>query len=101
MFGNFSKPQASTSATVPTTGTDQYPPTPRHPVRPALSLQAVVERQRWKAHYTAAQLVTSGVRNRVTTVRQLMIKPYDQGEGHVMDGYSNRCSPREPQWTPG
>ncbi len=30
------------------------------PPRPVLLLQAVAERQRWKAEYTAAQLATSG-----------------------------------------
>jgi hypothetical protein len=36
------------------------PNDPDIPPRPVLLLQAVAERQRWKAEYTAAQLVTSG-----------------------------------------
>jgi Replication initiator protein, pSAM2 len=36
------------------------PTDPDIPPRPALLLQAVAERQRWKAEYTAAQLATSG-----------------------------------------
>jgi hypothetical protein len=36
------------------------PTDPDIPPRPLLLLQAVAERQRWKAEYTAAQLATTG-----------------------------------------
>jgi hypothetical protein len=36
------------------------PADPDVPPRPVLLLQAIAERQRWKAEYTAAQLATSG-----------------------------------------
>ena len=36
------------------------PTDPDIPPRPLLLLQAVAERQRWKAEYTAAQLLTAG-----------------------------------------
>jgi hypothetical protein len=36
------------------------PADPDVPPRPVLLLQAVAERQRWKAEYTAAQLAASG-----------------------------------------
>jgi hypothetical protein len=36
------------------------PADPDVPARPVLLLQAIAERQRWKAEYTAAQLATGG-----------------------------------------
>jgi hypothetical protein len=36
------------------------PTDPDVPPRPVLLLQAIAERQRWKAEYAAAQLATSG-----------------------------------------
>jgi hypothetical protein len=62
-FGNSSPRLASSPRTAPKTSPTWERPAPTEPdvpSRPVLLLHAVAERQRWKAEYTAAQLVASG-----------------------------------------
>jgi hypothetical protein len=62
-FGNCSKQPGSSRLTVrrtgPTSGNAPHQPTPTSHPGAVLLLQAVAERQRWKAEYTAAQPATS------------------------------------------